>query len=122
MANGEDHPHLNGAKNIATGVAGGIGASSVANALGCGQAGGIISGVAGSIGANKAEQKGEEKLRNDTVNTIKDIGVGVAGSLGGNKVADKLGLGQVGHIAAGIGGGVAAGNAEHKLEDEAKKD
>lgn len=55
------------------------------------------------------------------LNTAKNIAVGVAGSLGGNKIADKLGMGQVGHIAAGIGGGMAAGEAENKIENHEKK-
>lgn len=51
----------------------------------------------------------------------KNIGVSVAGSIAGGKVADKLGLGSVGHIATGVGGSMAAISAEHKVEDEAKK-
>lgn len=51
------------AKNIITGVAGGMGASSIANSLGLGQVGGIAAGVAGSIGANKAENKAEEEVK-----------------------------------------------------------
>lgn len=61
-------------------------------------------------------------MPDNAANTIKDIGVSVAGSLGGNKVADKLGLGSVGHIAAGIGGGIAANDVEHKAEEKAKED
>lgn len=58
-----DHHKAESAKNILTGVAGGLGASSIANSLGLGQVGGIAAGVAGSIGANKAENKAEEKVR-----------------------------------------------------------
>lgn len=48
----------------------------------------------------------------------KDIAVSVAGSIGGNKVADKLGLGGVGHIVSSVGGSVAANEGEHKLEEK----
>lgn len=51
----------------------------------------------------------------------KDIAVSVAGSIGGNKVADKLGLGSVGHIVGGVGGSIAANEGEHKLEEEKNK-
>lgn len=57
----------------------------------------------------------------DKGNMVKDIAVGVTGSIGGGKVADKLGLGQAGHIASNVAGGMAANNAEHKAEGEVKK-
>lgn len=50
--------------------------------------------------------------------TIKDIAVGVAGSIGGNKVADKLHLGNGGHLAGGVAGGILAGDAERKVEEK----
>lgn len=58
---GDDHHKLDQAKNIATGVVGGVGGAAIANKLGLGQAGGIVGSVAGSIGANKADHKAEEK-------------------------------------------------------------
>lgn len=57
----------------------------------------------------------------DKTEMAKNIGVSVAGSIVGGKVADKLGLGSVGHIAAGVGGSMAANDAEHKVEEHEKK-
>lgn len=59
-------------------------------------------------------------MPDDTANTIKNIGVSVAGSLGGNKVADKLHLGNAGHLASSIGGSILANDADQKVEQ--KKD
>lgn len=63
-------------------------------------------------------------MPDNKLETAKNIGVSVAGSIGGNKVADKLHLGNVGHIAGGIGGGILASEAENKAENkvEEKKD
>lgn len=60
---GNDDHHKQDAKNIATGVVGGIGGSSIANAVGLGGVGNIAGGVLGSIGAGKAEGKAEEKAK-----------------------------------------------------------
>jgi len=51
----------------------------------------------------------------------KNIGSSVVGSVIGNKAADKMHLGGVGHIVAGVGGSILANDAEHKAEEEAKK-
>lgn len=57
----------------------------------------------------------------DSGNFAKNIAVSVAGSVGGGKLADKAGLGQVGHIASSVAGGMGANEAEHKAEEEMKK-
>lgn len=57
----------------------------------------------------------------DKSNFAKNIAVSVAGSIGGNKLADKAGLGGVGHIVSGVGGSIAANEGEQKIEEEARK-
>lgn len=60
-------------------------------------------------------------MPDDKLNMAKQIGVSVAGSLGGNKVADKLGLGQVGHIVSSVTGSMAANDAEQHYENRDDK-
>lgn len=58
----------------------------------------------------------------DAGNFAKNIAVGVAGSMGGSKLADKAGLGQVGHIASSVAGSIGANKAEQKAEQEVRKE
>ncbi|EGV64820.1 hypothetical protein PSN45_005167 [Yamadazyma tenuis] len=60
-------------------------------------------------------------MPDDKANFAKNIAVSVAGSVGANKLADKAGLGQVGHIVSGVAGGIGANEAENKAEQEVKK-
>lgn len=49
---------------------------------------------------------------------VEGIAASVAGSVVGNKVADKAHLGGVGHIAAGVLGGIGGGKAEQKADEK----
>lgn len=57
-------------------------------------------------------------MPDDKMETAKNIGVSVVGSLAGNKVADKLHLGGAGHIVSGVAGGMAANEADEKVEEK----
>ncbi|CAR66262.1 DEHA2F03212p [Debaryomyces hansenii CBS767] len=57
-------------------------------------------------------------MPDDKLNMAKSIGASIAGSVGGAKVADKLHLGNGGHMATSIAGSIGANNVLHHFEDK----
>lgn len=57
-------------------------------------------------------------MPDDKLNMAKNIGASIAGSVGGAKVADKLHLGNGGHMATSIAGSLGANSALHHFEDK----
>lgn len=60
-------------------------------------------------------------MPDDKLNMAKNIGVSIAGSIGGAKVADKLHLGNGGHLATSIAGSLGANKALHHFENKDEK-